>query len=162
MRWRWLVVLILLTPALLMAGRRQPTPLPPQPEHDEERPTSRRVGPDDPLDGPAARLVQARGFTPELAVRARRLLAAIDAAVREAGLDYVLMDGALLGLCRGHANGWIEWDDDIDILASREQFDNVWHRMDDGLQVALRRRGVSWAQQVSGLYKVHSPPSSSS
>lgn len=111
------------------------------------------VGPDEPLDSPAARLVRARGWgSPATAARARRLMAALDGGLAQAGVDYVVADGSLLGLCRGQDGGWVDWDDDIDIMIPRADFE----RDLSGLRTDLRRRGLVLREVVpNDMYKVY-------
>ncbi len=108
------------------------------------------VGPDEPLDSPAARLVRARGWgSPATAARARRLMAALDGVLMQARVDYVV--AGLVGLCRGHDGGWVDWDDDTDIMIPRADFE----RDPSGLRTKLRRSGLVLREVVpNDMYKV--------
>jgi hypothetical protein len=142
----------LTTLLLLLAGRGTEPPLLLY-EDDYLVPDLGVVGPDEPLDGVPARLVRARGYSVEVAAQARRLLAAVDAALGEVSADYVLVDGGLIGLCRGHEGGMVPWDDDMDILVMRRDFGKLL--ADTGTSDALRRRGVTITEVVAGaMYKV--------
>ena len=57
-----------------------------------------------------------------------RLMVDFDAICREHGIEYVLIGGSALGAVRHR--GFIPWDDDVDILVSREQF----QKLDEVLQ----------------------------
>ncbi|MBQ7970924.1 MAG: LicD family protein, partial [Clostridia bacterium] len=49
------------------------------------------------------------------------LLCEVDHICREFGIHYTLQGGTLLGAVR--ENGFISWDDDVDIAMSRENYE---------------------------------------
>jgi hypothetical protein len=60
-------------------------------------------------------------------------------------------DGSLLGLCRGHDGGGVDWDDDTDIMIPRADFE----RDPSGLRTKLRRSGLVLLEVVpNDMYKV--------
>jgi hypothetical protein len=108
------------------------------------------VGPEESLNGSAAAFVHARGWpSVEVATRAHQLIAAVDACLTEAGIEYVLADGSLLGLCRGHEGGFMPWDDDIDMVP-RLHFERL---QSQEMRTKLLRRGVILMPVVRDMYK---------
>ncbi len=75
----------------------------------------------------------------ELRARQLRILDAIDRHCREFGITYYLCAGSLLGAIRH--GGYIPWDDDIDIMLPRqdyEQFCRTFGRADGDVVYSLR------------------------
>lgn len=62
------------------------------------------------------------------------LLDALDAFCREKGIRYYLWAGTLLGAVRHQ--GFIPWDDDIDLAMTRDQYDRFCREFPDSVQAA--------------------------
>jgi lipopolysaccharide cholinephosphotransferase len=59
------------------------------------------------------------------------LLETFDHACRAVGVPYFLTSGTLLGAVR--SGGWIPWDDDVDVIMFREDYERLVPRIDEHL-----------------------------
>lgn len=69
--------------------------------------------------------------TRDLQIKSLGLLKCIDKVCEEHGIQYYLIGGTLLGACRGE--GFIPWDDDMDIALMRKDYDLLMEHADEWL-----------------------------
>ncbi|MBB6334271.1 MAG: LicD family protein [Schaalia hyovaginalis] len=76
------------------------------------------------------------------------ILTELDRVAREHGLDYVLAYGTLIGALRHR--GFIPWDDDIDVLMPREDYERLYELAQSG--VFSPRYKIATYRDESSIY----------
>jgi len=98
-------------------------------------------------------MLKRRGWMTEVEIkRALEILRHTDEMFTDAGMDYFITDGLLLGHCR-HA-GFTPWDDDMDIATNRSNLE--WLTSPQGLE-AVAKHGLALETMWSGYHKVSLP-----
>jgi hypothetical protein len=94
-------------------------------------------------------MLRRRGWQSQLEVeRAVDILRRTDELLTKAGRDYFLTDGTLLGYCR-HDDAFTPWDDDMDIMTSRDNMN--WLLSDEGRE-QITAHGLELKMLGSGKY----------
>lgn len=95
-------------------------------------------------------MLKRRGWMTEVEIkRALEILRHTDEMFTDAGMDYFITDGLLLGHCR-HA-GFTPWDDDMDIATNRSNLE--WLTSPQGLE-AVAKHGLALETMWSGYHKL--------